>query len=108
MYLEWVESESALKERGSGDTEWGRRSILSLCHTGSNRWRANHRWSLRLKSRPRGTTGWAAAISPNRRMVDSAVTFLRTRNRESANRMASRRGGESIAVMAAESKQSPK
>ena len=41
---------------------------MNLCRLGSNLWWANHRCNLRMKSRPRGITGWVAAISPSRRM----------------------------------------
>jgi len=51
----------------------------------------------RMKSRPKGTSEWAAAISPNKHMMDSAVTLLPVQARESTNRTASRHGGESIA-----------
>ncbi|CAL8387626.1 unnamed protein product [Boreogadus saida] len=42
------------------------------------------------------------------RDMQGSQAFLRMRKRESANRTACRRGGESIAVMVAESRQRPK
>ena len=53
----------------SGDTERGTETPLSLCPLGSNPWAATAVVCAKIGD-PGGTPAWAAAISPNRCVID--------------------------------------